>query len=98
MPTIKEVAETARVSVGTVSNVLSGRVAVSGRLRDQVLKAVRQLDYQPNLIARSLKIRQSNTIGIVISDITNPFFTQLARGAEDAAWKANYLLIILNSD
>ena len=98
MPTIKEVALRARVSVGTVSNVLSGRVPVSKRLSERVQSVVRQLDYHPNHIARSLKIRQSNTIGLVISDITNPFFTHLARGAEDAAWKANYLLIILNSD
>ncbi len=98
MPTIKEVALRARVSVGTVSNVLSGRVPVSKRLSDRVQSVIRQLDYHPNHIARSLKIRQSNTIGFVISDITNPFFTQLVRGAEDAAWKANYLLIILNSD
>jgi LacI family transcriptional regulator len=98
MPTIKEVALRARVSVGTVSNVLSGRVPVSQRLSDRVHNVSRQVDYHPNHIARSLKIRQSNTIGFVISDITNPFFTQLVRGAEDAAWKANYLLIILNSD
>src|ERR1700744_5410980 len=98
MPTIKEVADRAKVSVGTGSNVISGGVPVSPKLHDRVMGVIRQLDYHPNHIARSLKIRQSNTIGFVISDITNPFFTQLARGAEEAAWKANYLLIILNSD
>jgi LacI family transcriptional regulator len=96
--TIKEVAREAGVSVGTVSNVLSGTVGVSHGLRERVLSAVRQLDYHPNHVARSLKIRQTNMLGMVISDITNPFFPQLVRGAEDAAWKQNYVLTTFNSD
>jgi LacI family transcriptional regulator len=98
MPTIKEVAMRARVSVGTVSNVLGGRVVVSERLRTRVLEVIERLDYHPNFIARSLKIRHTQMIGIVVSDITNPFSTQMVRGAEDAAWQKNYTLIILNSD
>ncbi|HWB98356.1 MAG TPA: LacI family DNA-binding transcriptional regulator [Bryobacteraceae bacterium] len=96
--TIKEVARRARVSVGTVSNVISGTVGVSQVLRERVLTAVRELDYHPNHVARSLKIRQTNMLGMVISDITNPFFPQLVRGAEDAAWKHNYVLMTFNSD
>ncbi len=98
MPTIKEVARRARVSVGTVSNVISGTVPVSKRLRERVLDVIKQLDYYPDHVARSLKIRQTRTIGLVISDITDPFFPQVMRGAEDAAWSANYILITLNSD
>lgn len=98
MATIKEVARRARVSVGTVSNVLGDRVPVSSRLRERVLAVVRDLDYHPNHVARSLKMRQTKMLGMVISDITNPFFPQLVRGAEDAAWKHHYMLITFNSD
>jgi LacI family transcriptional regulator len=98
MATIKEVARRARVSVGTVSNVISGTVPVSKRLKDRVLDVIRQLDYHPDHVARSLKVRQTRTIGLVISDMTDPFFPHVMRGAEDAAWSANYILITLNSD
>jgi LacI family transcriptional regulator len=98
MPTIKEVAQQARVSVGTVSNVVSGAVPVSKKLKDRVLDVIQQLDYRPDHVARSLKLRHTRTVGLVISDITDPFFTQVMRGAEDAAWSANYILITFNSD
>ena len=98
MATIKEVARRAKVSVGTVSNVLSGAVPVSAKLRERVLGIVRELDYHPNHVARSLKIRQTKMLGMVVSDITNPFFPLLVRGAEDAAWSHNYMLITLNTD
>lgn len=97
MTTIKEVAERAQVSVGTVSNVLSGK-SVSPRLHRRVLAAIRQLDYHPNHVARSLKTKQTKLLGMVVSDITNPFFPLAVRGAEDAAWKEHYLLITLNTD
>lgn len=98
MATIKEVARRANVSVGTVSNVLSGAVPVSSELRDRVLAVVRELDYHPNHVARSLKIRQTKMLGMVVSDITNPFFPAMVRGAEDAAWTHHYMLITLNTD
>jgi LacI family transcriptional regulator len=98
MATIKEVARRARVSVGTVSNVLSGTIPVSKRLKTRVRDAIEQLDYHPNFVARSLKIKRTKTIGIVISDIGNPFFSQLLRGAEDAAWQEKYMLITFNTD
>jgi LacI family transcriptional regulator len=78
--------------------VLSGVVPVSKQLRDRVLKAVQELDFQPNHLARSLKIRQTKMIGMVIRDITDPVSPQMVRGAEDAAWKQGYLLVTLNSD
>lgn len=98
MATIREVARRAGVSVGTVSNVLSGAVAVSSLLKERVLAAVRKLDYQPNPIARSLRIRQTCMLGMVVSDITNPFFPPMVRGAEDAAIERGYLLVTFNSD
>jgi LacI family transcriptional regulator len=98
MATIKEVAKHAQVSVGTVSNVLSGSPRVSPGVRDRVTAAIAALDYHPNQIARSLKTRQTKLLGMIISDITNPFFPQLTRGAEDAALKHGYLLVASNTD
>jgi LacI family transcriptional regulator len=98
MATIKEVARQAKVSVGTVSNVVSGSAPVSPKLRERVLKAISHLDYQPNHVARSLKVRQTRMLGMVVSDITNPFFPQMVRGAEDAALSHNYLLVTINTD
>lgn len=98
MVTIREVARQAKVSVGTVSNVLAGSATVRAELRRRVEEAMRGLDYHPNQIARSLKTRQTKTLGMVISDITNPFFPQVVRGAEDAAIASGYLLITLNTD
>jgi LacI family transcriptional regulator len=98
MATIKEVAKLAKVSVGTVSNVLSDSPRVSAVVRERVNTAIAALDYHPNHIARSLKTRQTKLLGMVLSDITNPFFPQLTRGAEDAALKHGYLLVASNTD
>jgi LacI family transcriptional regulator len=98
MATIKEVAKRARVSVGTVSNVIGGVVSVRPKLRDRVVKAMEELDYHPDHNARSLKTGQTQMLGMVISDITNPFFPQLVRGAEDVALENGYLLVTFNTD
>jgi len=98
MATIKEVAKRANVSVGTVSNVLSQSPRVNPVLRAQVQAAIRELDYHPDQVARSLKVRQTKMLGMIISDITNPFFPQLIRGAEDAALARGYLLVTFNTD
>jgi LacI family transcriptional regulator len=98
MVTIREVARHARVSVGTVSNVLAGLATVRPEMRRRVEQAMLELDYHPNQIARSLKTRTTKTLGTIISDITNPFYPQLVRGAEDAALAHGYLLIMLNTD
>jgi LacI family transcriptional regulator len=84
--------------VGTVSNVLSESEKVRPELRKRVEEAMLELDYSPNQIARSLKTRTTKTLGTIVSDITNPFFPQLIRGAEDAALERGYLLITLNTD
>ncbi len=98
MATIKDVAKLAGVSVGTVSNVLSESTPVSAALRERVYRAIRRLDYHANYVARSLKVNHTKTLGMVISDITNPFFPQVVRGAEDAAFQHGYLLITSNTD
>jgi LacI family transcriptional regulator len=96
--TIKDVARRAGVSLGTVSHVLSGSVPVSAVLRERVERAMRELDYHLNQNARNLKLRRTNTLGMVISDITNPFFPLVVRGAEDAASESGYLLTIIDTD
>lgn len=95
MPTIKEVAKRAGVSVGTASHVLNGKVPVSERLRQKVEKAMAALDYHPSHIARSLSTQHTHTLGMVIPDITNPFFPQVIRGAESVATQSGFSLILL---
>ena len=98
MPTIKEVAQRAKVSTATVSHVINDSAHVSSQLRKRVLSAIQRLDYKPNLVARSLKMRQTSMLGMVVTDITDPFFAQMIRGAEDAARQHGYLLTIFNTD
>jgi LacI family transcriptional regulator len=98
MATIKDVARRAGVSVGTASHVLSGKVPVSDQLRKRVEKAMAALDYHPSHIARSLSIRRTHTIGIVVPDITNPFFPQIIRGVESVAAKFGFSTITFNTD
>jgi DNA-binding LacI/PurR family transcriptional regulator len=94
----KELAKLAGVSAGTVSNVISGSARVSDSSRKKVLEAIRVLNYQPNLIARSLKTNRTYTLGIVIPDITIAFFPKIIRGAECAAREKGYFLIVLDSE
>lgn len=98
MPSIKKVAELAGVSVGTVSHVVTGSVRVSEPLRLKVQAAIRQLNYHPNHVARSLKTSKTRTLGIIVPDMTIPFFPQVIRGAEKAATARGYSLISVNSD
>src|ERR1041384_6305991 len=98
MATIKEVADLAGVAVGTVSHVITGTVPVSESLRRKVQAAIRELDYHPNHVARSLKTSKTRTLGIIVPDITIPYFPQVIRGAETASRGKNYSLIAVNSD
>ncbi len=98
MSTIKEVAARAGVSIGTVSNVIAGTQKVSPKRTARVMEAIDALGYQPNIVARSLKSRRTRMIGMVISDITNPFFPEMVRGAEDAAIEKGYVLTLFNTD
>lgn len=97
MATMKEVARLARVSVGTVSHVITGSVPVSDELRQRVESAIRKLDYHPNHVARSLKTSKTRTLGIIVPDLTISFYPQVIRGAETAAGKQGYSLIAVNS-
>jgi LacI family transcriptional regulator len=95
---IYDVARESGVSVFTVSAVVNKKAHVGTRLRERVEAAIRKLNYRPNLIARSLAKRQTHTIGMVVPDIGNPFFPMVVRGAEDAAQKHGYNLLLCNSD
>jgi len=95
---IYDVARASGVSVYTVSAVVNKKSHVGKRLRERVEAAIRKLNYRPNLIARSLAKRQTHTIGMIVPDIGNPFFPMVVRGAEDAAQKHGYNLLLCNSD
>src|SRR5882757_6846412 len=96
--TVHEVARRAGVASITVSRVLNEHASVSDATRRKVQAVMRELDYVPNALAQSLKGQSSRTLGLVVGDVSNPFFTQLARGLEDAATAAGYSVILCNSD
>ncbi|MDQ0087552.1 LacI family transcriptional regulator [Paenibacillus anaericanus] len=98
MASIKDVAKLAGVSVATVSRVLNDKGYVGQRTRELVEQAIKELNYKPNEVARSLFKKQSNTIGLIVPDIMNPFFPELARAVEDTASKFGYNVILCNSD
>jgi len=95
---IYDVAREARVSVFTVSAVVNKKSHVGKKLLDRVEAAIKKLSYRPNLIARSLAKQRTHTIGMIVPDIANPFFPMVVRGAEDAAQKHGYNLLLCNSD
>lgn len=95
---IYDVARESRVSVFTVSAVVNHKSHVGLKLRKRVEAAIRKLNYRPNLIARSLAKQRTHTIGMIVPDIANPFFPMVVRGAEDAAQKHGYNLLLCNSD
>jgi DNA-binding LacI/PurR family transcriptional regulator len=96
--TIKDVAAHAAVSVATVSAVMNENKYVSPELAQRVRESIAILGYQRNSFARGLKTQVSHSIGIIIPDITNPFYTNIARGVEDVAHAHDYSLIIGNTD
>lgn len=98
MATVKDVAKAAGVSAASVSRVLSNHPSVSPGLRKKVLAAAGELNFRPNAVGRALRRTGTRTIGLVVSDLLNPFFTELARAVEDAAREAGYLLIVGNAD
>ena len=97
-PTIKDVAELAEVHPSTVSRVINGDSRISEKTKKKVLLIIRKLGYTPNAIARGLKTKRTYTLGMLIPDITNPFFAELARGVEDAANKNSFNIILCNTD
>lgn len=98
MANMKEIAKIAGVSLGTVSHVLNGSAVVREPLRKRVMDAVDALGYQPSQLARGLRRDKTNMIGMIIPDVTNPFFPAVVRGAEDVAFENGYRLVLCNTD
>jgi len=96
--TIKDVAKLAEVHPSTVSRVINNDPRISEKTKDKVLLIIKKLGYTPNAIARGLKTKRTFTLGMLIPDITNPFFAEIARGVEDAANKNNFNVILCNTD
>ena len=95
---MKDVAAHAGVSTMTVSNVMNHTSNVAPDLRKRVLRAITDLKYHPSAVARSLRTKRTYTIGMIMPDITNPFFPAVVRGAEDVLNGEGYTLIVGNSD
>jgi LacI family transcriptional regulator len=95
---IREVAKRAGVSLGTVSNVLNRPDIVAEKTRQRVLLAIEEIGFVPNGSARQLRAGRSQYIGLVVLDVANPFFTEVARGVEDRLNEAGYALILCNAD
>jgi LacI family transcriptional regulator len=98
IPTIVDVANRAGVAAITVSRVVNDSGPVSVQVRARVEQAIAEIGYVPNSVARSLRSRRTDTIALIVTDMTNPFFTTVARGVEDAASDAGMMLIICNTD
>lgn len=98
MPTLRDVSQRAGVSPMTVSRVVNGSGEVSPTLRARVEQALAETGYMPNTLARNLRARRTDTIALLLPDMTNPFFTTLAQGVETAAREAGISLLLANSD
>lgn len=95
---LRDVAKAAKVSVGTVSNVLNRPDVVAPATLARVQNTIKELGFVPNGFARHLRSGHSRTLGLIVPDVANPFFTEVARGVEDAASKRDYAVFLCNSD
>jgi len=95
--TIKDIAKIAGVSTMTVSRVINNEKYVKTETKDRVLKLILEYGYEPNFFAKSLKSRKSKTIGLIIGDIENPYYSRLAKGVIDVAESSDYNVIVCNS-
>ena len=96
--TITDVARAAGVSISTVSRVMNNSTPVSPDLREQVLKAVQDLGYRPNVLAQNLRNKSVAAIGVIIPDIRAPFFSMVVRGIEDICFHNDHTVLLCNSD
>jgi LacI family transcriptional regulator len=96
--TIYDVAREAAVSMATVSRVVNGNPNVKPATRKKVLEVIEKLDYRPNAVARGLASKKTTTVGVIIPDVTNFYFSSLARGIDDVATMYKYNIILANSD
>lgn len=95
--TIVDVAEAANVSSMTVSRVVNNKGEISPATREKVENAVAKLGYRPNQLARALTLGETRTLGIVVPDLSNPFFSEIIQGALDEAWERGYALLICST-
>lgn len=95
---IKDVAELAGVSPATVSRVLNGSPSVGDEHKEKVLLAVEQVGYRPNRLASNLRKQRAGIIGVVVSDVENPHFSEMVRAVEDAAYRRGYRVLLCNTD
>ncbi len=98
MPTLKDVAKHAGVSLGTASAVVNNKPWVRESVRRRVLKAIEELNYRPSQLGRNLRTRQTRTIGVIVPDITNPFFPQVIRSVQAVARQAGYVIVLMDSN
>src|SRR3989337_450034 len=98
MPTIKDVARKARVSTTTVSHVINGSRFVAEETSSRVQAAIDALNYQPNAVARSLRRGKTHSIGLILPDSANPFFAEIGREIEIAAFRHGYSVILCNTE
>jgi LacI family transcriptional regulator len=98
MASVRDVAKRAGVSISTVSIALNNSARVSAETHRRVMEAVEAIGYSPNSVARSLRLGRTNLIGLVVSEITNPFFAALAKIIQSEALRAGFNLIVCNSD
>jgi LacI family transcriptional regulator len=96
--TIKDVARKAGVSIATVSYVINRSRYVSPDLTERVMKAIEDVGYYPDSVARSLKSKRTSTIGLIVPDNANPFFAEIAKGVEDAGYEAGFSVLLCNSN
>jgi LacI family transcriptional regulator len=98
MPTVLDVAKRAGVSPITVSRVINNSGYISAETKTRVEVAIKEIGYVPNTLARGLRSKRTNTLALVVTDITNPYFTSMARGVEDVAGASDYTVIYCNTD
>lgn len=94
MATMKDIARLAKVSTSTVSHVINGSRFVSNEIREKVMRVVAELNYTPSAVARSLKVKETNTIGLLVTATNNPFFAEVMAGVEQYCQQHHYNLII----
>jgi LacI family transcriptional regulator len=97
MVTIKDVAKRAGVAASTVSYVINNKKSVKKETRERIINAIEELNYSPNLVARSLKTKITHTIGVIVPDLSNMFFTDIIRGIEDTMSKEGYVIILCST-
>lgn len=98
MTTIKDVSKKAGVSIGTVSHVLGGKIFVTETTKAKVMAAINELNYHPNALARSLKTKKTHMVGVVIPDISNPFYSEMVKGIQEVASNYDYGVIICDTE